>query len=102
MTDEILVAERLQDVHRLLARHGEDVLATLGGEAFDEEGGGRSAGRVGHHGRVYSPRRGRPAAVGYGCRGPPRGGVDQEATDGPPSSSSRPRSRAVWAPYSAG
>ena len=45
-----LLAERLEDVHRLLAGHREDVLAGLGGEALDEQGGGRSAG-LGDHGR---------------------------------------------------
>ena len=32
--------QRVEDVHRLLARDGEDVLAALGGEAVDEEVGG--------------------------------------------------------------
>jgi hypothetical protein len=45
-----LLAERLEDVHRLLARHREDVLAGLGGETLDEQGGGRSAG-LDDHGR---------------------------------------------------
>ena len=65
VADGILAAERLEDVHRLLARDGEDVLTLLDREAFDEEGSGRSTGRVGHYGRVYSPRRGRQfGAVG--------------------------------------
>ena len=32
--------QRIEDVHRLLARHGEDVLAALGDEAVDEQVGG--------------------------------------------------------------
>ena len=55
-------AERLEDVHRLLAGHREDVLAGLGGEALDEQGGGRSAG-LGDHGR-QSTVGGRPVARG--------------------------------------
>ena len=38
--------QRVEDVHRLLAGHGEDVLAALGGEAVDEQVGGGS-GRAG-------------------------------------------------------
>ena len=44
----VLAAERLEDVHRLLAGHREDVLAALGREALDEQGGGRSGGAGGH------------------------------------------------------
>ena len=41
VADARVVGERLEDVHRLLAGHGEDVLAALGREAVDEEVGGR-------------------------------------------------------------
>jgi len=42
--DGVLAAQRVEDVHRLLARHGEDVLAPLGREAFDEEAAADRAG----------------------------------------------------------
>ena len=47
VADGVLPAERVEDVHRLLARHREDVLAALGFEALDEQGGG-GPGSVGH------------------------------------------------------
>ena len=47
VADGVLPAERVEDVHRLLARDREDVLAALGGEALDEERGG-CPGSVGH------------------------------------------------------
>ncbi len=42
-------AKRVEDVHRLLAGHREDVLAALGLEAVDEEVGGGSGAWVGRH-----------------------------------------------------
>ncbi len=46
VADGRVIAERVEDVHRLLAGHGEDVVAALGGEAIDEEvGGGPPLGR---------------------------------------------------------
>ena len=63
--DGLLAPEGVEDVHGLLPGDGEDVLTLLDREAFDEEGSGRSTGRVGHYGRVYIPRRGRQfGAVG--------------------------------------
>jgi hypothetical protein len=46
VADPVGPAERVEDVHRLLARDREDVPATLGLEALDEEVGGspRSVG----------------------------------------------------------
>ena len=47
-----VVAEGIEDVHRLLAGHGEDVFAALGGEAIDEQmRGGSPLGR-GHGGQA--------------------------------------------------
>ena len=57
-----VVAEGVEDVHRLLARHGEHVLAAFGREAVDEEMGGgpdgharegsRKAPSLGQHARA--------------------------------------------------
>ena len=41
--------QRIEDVHRLLARNGEDVLASLGGEAVHDEIGGAAGRTVGTH-----------------------------------------------------
>ena len=50
--DTLVVRQRVEDVHRLLAGHGEDVLAALGGEAVDEEvGGATGRSRCGRHRR---------------------------------------------------
>jgi hypothetical protein len=48
VADGVLAAQRVQDVHRLLARDREDVLAALGLEAFDEQrcGGPRGVGHA--------------------------------------------------------
>ena len=46
-----LAGERVEDVHRLLARDGEDVLAALGDEALDEQVGGGPLAR-GHPGSL--------------------------------------------------
>ena len=37
MTHAVVVGQRVEDVHRLLAGNGEDPLAALGGEAVDEQ-----------------------------------------------------------------
>ena len=52
VADARVAGERLEDVHRLLAGHGEDVLAALGGEAVDEEVGGRAPLARGHPGSL--------------------------------------------------
>ena len=51
VADALVARQRVEDVHRLLAGHGEDVLAALGGKAVDEQVGG-AAGRArgGRHG----------------------------------------------------
>ena len=48
VADARVVGERLEDVHRLLAGHGEHPLAALGREAVDEEVGGGAPGAGGH------------------------------------------------------
>ena len=50
MANRVGPRERVEDVHRLLARDGEDVLAALGLKALDEEMGG-SPGRLVMHRR---------------------------------------------------
>ena len=55
VADGVLSAERIEDVHRLLARHREDVLAALGGEALHEQRGG-GPGSVGHAGQSTGRR----------------------------------------------
>ena len=47
VADGVLAAQRVQDIHRLLARDREDVLAALGREALDEQRCGGPGG-VGH------------------------------------------------------
>ena len=47
VADALRVGERVEDVHRLLARDGEDVFAALGLEALDEEPRGSEWTRVG-------------------------------------------------------
>ncbi len=59
VADGVLPAERVEDVHRLLARHREDVLAALGGEALDEQRGG-GPGSVGHAGQSTGRALGTP------------------------------------------
>ena len=50
--DTLVVRERVEDVHRLLTGHGEDVLAALGGQAVHEEvGGATGRARCGRHRR---------------------------------------------------
>ena len=52
VTDGRVVAQRVEDVHGLLARDGEDVVAALSPEAVDEKvGGGPPRGR-GHGGQA--------------------------------------------------
>jgi hypothetical protein len=48
MTGRHLPPEGVEDVHGLLPRDREDVLAALGGETVDEQGGSRPVGRVRH------------------------------------------------------
>ena len=48
MADGGVIAERVEDVHRLLAGDREDVVAALGREAVDEEVGGGPPLRGGH------------------------------------------------------
>ena len=57
VADGAVVAQRVEDVHRLLAGHREDVLAALGREAVDEQVGGAARGRgsVSVIGRHRSP-----------------------------------------------
>ncbi len=56
MADPVRPAERVEDVHRLLARDREDVAAALGLEALDEEvGGGPRTSRGIRHGRECTP-----------------------------------------------
>ena len=65
VTDRRLPAERVEDVHRLLARDREDVVAALGGEALDEQGRGGPLRGVGH-GRESTGRARAGACVGSG------------------------------------
>ena len=46
VADDVVARQRIEDVHRLLAGDGEDVVAALGGEAIDEQVGG-AAGTFG-------------------------------------------------------
>ena len=67
VADAGVIAQRVEDVHRLLAGHAEDVFAALRGEAVDEEmRGGPGAGfRLGGHGGERSRVRSRgPSAAG--------------------------------------
>jgi hypothetical protein len=49
--DGLVARQGIEDVHRLLARDGEDELAALGGEAIHEEIRGSAGGaRGGRHG----------------------------------------------------
>ena len=48
VTHAVVVRQRVEDVHRLLAGDGEDPLAALGGEAVDEQAGGGPGGGSGH------------------------------------------------------
>src|SRR5262249_11799172 len=52
--DRALVTQGFEDVHRLLARHGEDVLAALGRQALDEEAGRGPRGGRGHDASLRS------------------------------------------------
>ena len=50
VADALVARQRVEDVHRLLARDGEDEIAALGSEAVDEQVG-RPARAIGGHAR---------------------------------------------------
>ncbi len=64
--------EGIEDVHRLLAGHGEDGVAALGDEALDEQVGGTTAGRGCGHGRVIVSLDRRIGAAAGGSAAPQR------------------------------
>ena len=81
VADGFVARQRVEDVHRLLAGHREDVVAALGGEAVDEEVGGapgRARGgrhrppRVGHRATIRRSRAPRPDTVRYARRRSPK------------------------------